>query len=242
MADDKNKVRLAALSDLHFQESSVGTWRETFAEVSEKADILIIPGDLTDHGYIEEAELLAQELSYCRIPIVGVLGNHDYANNHQDEIRKILSPQQMILLGDEPCVIKDIGFAGVKGFGGGFDNHILGAFGEEEIKRFVYTAIDESLKLEHALNILDTSKKVVVIHYSPIKDTVIGEAEELYPFMGSSRLAEPIDSFNASMVFHGHAHHGTLEGKTLKGIPVFNVALNVLNKAHPEKRYIIREI
>jgi Icc-related predicted phosphoesterase len=233
-----NKVTIAAIGDLHMHHAIIGTYRDLFSEISEKADVLAICGDLTDHGYAEEAEMLIKELQSCKKPIVGVLGNHDFANGQQNEIIKIMS-DSIFVLDEEPHEINGVGFAGVKGFGGGFDNHMLGSFGEETIRKFVYEAVDESLKLETALNKLETEKKVVIIHYAPIKDTVVGEPIEIYPFMGSSRLEDPIEAFNVSAVFHGHAHHGTIEGKTQKGIPVYNTCYLLCKKVNEKQPYVL---
>lgn len=236
------KIRIAAMADLHMRQDKQGAFRQAFEEISQLADILLICGDLTENGLPEEAQALAQELNFCTVPVIGVLGNHDYTNNAQEEIKKILISKQMFILGEQHYTYGDIGFAGVKGFCGGFDNHITQAFGEPILKEFVYEAIKESIKLEETLTRMSTAKKVVLLHYSPIKETVEGEPLEIFPMMGTSRLAEPIDNFGVSMVFHGHVHHGSLMGKTNKGVPVYNVSLPVLLKIPPYKPYKIVEI
>lgn len=238
---DKKGLIIAAVSDLHMQPNLIGSYRNLFIEISQEADVLLLCGDLTDHGVVEEAEMLKDELSFCKVPILGVLGNHDYADNRQEEIKKSLS-QTMHFLENQPFVIQNVGFAGAKGFGGGFDNHIAGGFGEDILKRFVYEAINETLILESALRELDTSKKVVVLHYSPTRQTLAGEPEEIYPFLGSSRLAEPIDNFNVTIAFHGHAHYGSPEGKTAKGTPVYNVVFSLRQKLNKNKPYLLVEI
>lgn len=240
--DETKKLRIAAIGDPHIKETSAGTYREMFAEISEKADVLILCGDLTDHGNLKEVQVLAEELESCKIPVVGVLGNHDYAENQQDKIRAMLSPHVMTLLEGEPVEIKGVGFAGVKGFCGGFDNHMLSAFGEEAIRRFVQESLNEALSLENALSQLKSSKKVVALHYSPISETLRGEPLELFPYLGSSRLAEPINRFDATAVFHGHAHYGIPEGKTLKGIPVYNCSIDVMKRKHVKQPYALVEI
>lgn len=236
-----NKIRIAAIGDLHMQRNIVGTFRTTFGEISTTADILVLCGDLTNTGQIEEAKILAEELEFCKIPIVGVLGNHDYADDKPEEIKKILS-SAMFILGDQPYIFKEVGFAGVKGFCGGFDNHVAMPFGEHILKQFVYESISEALKLEAVLAELETEKKVVVLHYSPIRQTIEGEPLEIYPLLGTSRLAEPIDAFGVNVVFHGHAHHGSPKGKTEKGIPVYNVSLPVLSRYKPPQSYILIEV
>lgn len=234
-------MKIAAIGDTHIRENSKGIFSNLFSEISQKADILLLCGDLTDQGLPLEAKILIEELTPCKIPIVGVLGNHDFDGKKQEEIKKILS-QKITILETEPVEIKDIGFAGTKGFGGGFDNHILGSFGEEAIKKFVYEAVNEELRLENAISRLKTKKKVVLLHYSPIKETVEGEPLEIYPFLGSSRLSEPIDNFDVSTVFHGHCHYGKPIGKTIKGIPVYNVTYPLLKKLTPEQPYVLIEI
>lgn len=230
------------MGDLHIQEDSGESFRQIFKEVSKKADILLLCGDLTHTGLPKEAEVLSEQLSFCKIPIIGVLGNHDYTNNQHEEIKKILSAQHMFVLGNEPYIFKQVGFAGVKGFAGGFDNHLTAPFGEQILKQFVYEAISEAIKLEEALAKLETEKKVVVLHYSPIRQTVVGESLEIYPMLGTSRLIEPIENYNVSAVFHGHAHHGTPQGKTTGGIPVYNVAFPLLSKIQPHQPYMLIEV
>lgn len=234
--DKKSGVRIAAVGDVHFGENDVGRYQDQFKNISGDADVFVICGDLTQHGYAKEAAVLAEELRYCHIPVVGVLGNHDYDKDEDEGIREALRPV-MRLLDEESMVIEDVGFAGTKGFGGGFGTAALSAFGEPATKAFVREAVEESLKLENALKRLETSKKVVVLHYSPIAETVKGEPEEIFPYLGSSRLAEPIDMLDADLVLHGHAHHGSPKGQTTKGIPVHNVALAQLED--PKKPYLV---
>ena len=233
---------IAAVGDLHMHEHSQGVFRDMFAKVSEEANVLLICGDLTAAGLLKEAENLALDLSSCTIPVLAVLGNHDYHSDSVDEIKKILASAKVHFLEDEAYEIGEIGFAGVKGFCGGFDQYMLASFGEPAIKEFVAESINEALKLESELKYLETPKKVVVLHYSPISETLIGEPTEIFPFMGSARLAETIDRFDVAAVFHGHAHHGSPEGKTAKGIPVYNCAYELMKKKNTEKSYTIFEI
>ncbi len=236
-----NKIRIAAIADLHTQPDSLNFFRQIFTEISKKADILLLCGDLTSDGLPKEAEVLTEELHFCKIPVLGILGNHDYTNNKQGEIRKLLS-EKVHILDNQPFVFKGIGFAGTKGFGGGFDNHLAEPFGEQVLKQFVLEAVNEAIKLEEALTKLETEKKIILLHYSPIRQTVVGESLEVYPMLGTSRLIEPIENFNATAVFHGHAHHGSPEGKTNKGIPVYNVSLPLLSKLQPDQPYKIIEV
>lgn len=238
----KNKMRIAAMADLHVQENSYGFFREIFQEISKKADILLLCGDLTHEGRIKEAQVLGEELSFCTIPVLGILGNHDYTNDEDREIKKILSDHHLNILDTEPYLFKDVSFAGVKGFCGGFDKHVTAPFGEKILKEFVMEAVSEAMKLEQALRRMNTEKKIVMLHYSPIRETVVGEPPEIYNLLGTSRLNEPIDNFGANAVFHGHAHYGSPRGKTPKGIPVYNVSFSLLSRTAPYKPYIIIEV
>ena len=239
-------VRVAAVGDIHVKETDKGKWVDYFKEVSRNADVLVISGDLTDTGDEVEAQILADELKACTIPVVAVLGNHDYEKGRHKLIRKILQNDQVHVLDGEAVVIKGVGFAGIKGFGGGFDNHMLSMFGEGAMKAFVQEAVDEALHLERALARIEQEhegiKKIAVMHYSPIKETVMGEPEVIYPFLGSSRLAEPLERRNVYAAFHGHAHAGKLEGTTPKGVRIFNVAKHILQKAGFEQPYYLLEV
>jgi Icc-related predicted phosphoesterase len=234
MAEEK-RIRIAAVGDIHVRESDKGKWVDCFKEVSRQADVLIICGDLTDTGDEIEAQVLADELKSCTIPVVAVLGNHDYEKGRHKLIRQMVQNDQVHVLDGEAIVIDGIGFAGVKGFGGGFDNHMLSMFGEGAMKAFVQEAVDEALHLDRALARLDQEynniKKIAVLHYSPIKATVAGEPEAIFPFLGCSRLAEPLIRRKVLAAFHGHAHVGTLEGETAGGVKVFNVAKPILSQA-----------
>jgi len=239
------KIRIAAVGDIHVRESDKGKWVEFFKEVSKSADVLLICGDLTDTGDEAEAQVLADELRSCSIPVVGVLGNHDFEKGRNKLIRQIVQKENVHILDGEAVVLLDIGFAGVKGFGGGFDNHMLSMFGEGAMKAFVQEAVNEALRLDRALARLDAEykveKKVVLMHYSPICETIIGEPEPIYPFLGSSRLAEPLNRRNVTAAFHGHAHVGSIEGKTSGGVPVFNVSKPLLIKAGYKSPFYVLE-
>jgi Icc-related predicted phosphoesterase len=153
----------------------------------------------------------------------------------QDEVQKILSTAGVNILDGNACEIHGIGFAGVKGFAGGFGQHSLQPWGEPAIKKFVQESIDEALKLESALAKLRTQQRIALLHYSPIQGTVEGEPYPIYPFLGSSRLEEPLNRYNVTAVFHGHAHHGRPEGRTQTGVPVYNVAIKVLREHYPDR-------
>jgi Icc-related predicted phosphoesterase len=231
----QDKIRLAAVGDLHCTKASAGELRSMFAHASEAADILLLCGDLTDYGTPEEAHVLAEELHLTRIPMVAVLGNHDFESGRQDEVCKILSDAGVRVLDGESCEIHGVGIAGVKGFAGGYGRGALGPWGENIIKQFVNEAIHEALKLESALAKLRTSQRVALLHYSPIEATVRGEPAEIFAFLGTSRLEEPLIRYPVDVVFHGHAHRGQPEGKTVNNIPVYNVAKPLLQRTFPDQ-------
>ena len=232
MNERSDRITLAAIGDLHVTEASEHRYRDLFAEISETADVLALCGDLTNFGKTREAEILAEDLRSCTIPCVGVLGNHDYECGQPEEVAKILHGAGMNVLGEQAVILEGVGFAGVKGFIGGFGRGELGAFGEPAIKAFVDEAVDESRKLENALRTLKTDRSVAVLHYSPVVGTVEGEPLEIYPFLGCSRLADAIDRFdNISAVVHGHAHRGRHKGETPRGTPVYNCAIMVAEAA-----------
>ncbi len=238
-----NRLKIAAMGDLHVraQEHHATEYRDVFAELSEKADVLLLCGDLTDTGLPEEAERLADNLSAAAIPVFAVLGNHDYHSGNPSEIKKILGAANVFFLDDEPRELQGIGFAGTKGFGGGFGNHVIAAHGEEATKQFVEESLEEVLRLENSIRKLSTRHMVIALHYAPISQTVKGESPEIFPFLGSSRLAEVIERFDVDAVFHGHAHHGTYKGATAGGIPVYNCAIELVRK-HEHKPYVLIEI
>jgi Icc-related predicted phosphoesterase len=235
-------VRLAAVGDLHCSKNSQGAYQPWLGQVAAEADILVLCGDLTDYGLPEEATVLARELAAVKLPIVGVLGNHDFESDRQDEVARILTDAGVTLLDGATCEVRGIGFAGVKGFAGGFGRGTLGAWGEKAVKTFVQEAIDEALKLESALARLRNPHRIAVLHYAPIRGTVENEPAEIFPFLGCSRLEEPLGRYPATAVFHGHAHNGTPEGRTAGGIPVYNVSLPLLRKTDPDRPFRILQV
>jgi Icc-related predicted phosphoesterase len=231
MADGNGTFRLAAVGDLHCRQDQHGRFRELVKMVNGEAEGLVLAGDLTDHGLVEEAQTLAEALDQLRVPCAAVLGNHDFEGNAVKELVRILGAAKVeVLDGDHALFHNRLGVAGVKGFIGGFERGMLQAFGEPVVKAFVQEAVNEGLKLEAALGQLDVEKKVVLMHYAPISQTTDGEPAEIRPYLGTSRLVVPIDSFGAAAVFHGHAHHGAPEGRTPRGVPVYNVAMPVLKR------------
>jgi Icc-related predicted phosphoesterase len=235
-------MRIAATADIHFIPQNQNALHEQLVRVRDEANILIVAGDLTNYGQPAEMETLLNLLVRARVPTIVVLGNHDYECGKEQELMHMLTAAGIKVLDGSAYERDGIGFAGTKGFVGGFGRGVLTAFGEPEIKTFVRASIDEALKLERALSQLRTPKRVVVLHYSPIAATVAGEAAEIYPFMGTSRLAEVIDRHGADLVLHGHAHHGTLTGNTTAGIPVHNVAITLLQAQTPSASYKIFDV
>jgi Icc-related predicted phosphoesterase len=236
-------VRVAATGDLHYGRYSPGALQQMLAAVQTAADVLVLCGDLTDYGLPDEARALARELTQTvKIPIVAVLGNHDFESGKVDEVRDLLREAGLVVLDGDSCEIHGVGFAGVKGFCGGFGARALGSWGEPIIKQFVQEAIAETLKLETALARLRTGTRIAVLHYSPIRETVVGEAEDIYPFLGSSRMEEPLNRYGVAAVFHGHAHRGRPEGLTTNGVHVYNVSLPLLMRGEPPATFRVLEI
>ena len=227
-------MRVAAVGDLHCRVTSAGTLAPLFTPVNDQAEALFLCGDLTDYGLPEEATVLVKELSAVKVPIVAVLGNHDYESGKASEVTRILTEAGVQVLDGDACELRGVGIAGTKGFVGGFGRGTLGPWGEPAIKAFVQEVLSEALKLESALSRLRTEQRVALLHYAPIRATVEGEPPEIFPFLGCSRLEEPLTRFPVHAVFHGHAHHGTVEGRTAAGVPVYNVALPPLRRVQPE--------
>ena len=227
-------VRIAAMSDVHVSKTSHGTLAPILAQVADRADVLVLCGDLTDYGTAEEARVLVKELGTLRLPTVAVLGNHDYESGTPEVVTDALRDVGVTVLDGDSHVVHGIGFAGVKGFCGGFGRGTLGSWGEPMVKAFVKEALDETLKLATALARLRTPQKVAVLHYSPVRDTVEGEPLEIFPFLGCGRHEEPLVRYKVAAAFHGHAHRGHPEGRLQHGAPVYNVALPLLRQHAPQ--------
>jgi Icc-related predicted phosphoesterase len=235
-------MRIAATADLHFVSQNATVLRDQFNKVRDEADLLVIAGDLTNYGQPAEMEPLLNTLVRLRIPTVAVLGNHDYESDRPSELIRMLTAEGIKVLDGSAYERDGVGFAGTKGFVGGFGRGALTAFGEPEIKTFVKASIDEALKLERAMSQLRATKRVVVLHYAPVTGTIEGEAPEISPFLGTSRLAEVIDRHGADLVVHGHAHNGQLNGRTTGGIPVHNVAITLLQAQTPPAAYRVFDV
>ena len=233
-------LRVAAVSDIHYGRHSAGAHRDLFRAAAEAADVLLICGDLTDYGVPEEAELLAEDLRAASgVPVLAVFGNHDYESGRPEDVRDVMEQAGVTLLDGTYEVVGGVGFAGVRGFGGGFGRGALSAWGEQPTKDFVQEAVQEALRLDAAFGRLQAEHRVealvAVTHYAPIRETVVGEPEEIFPFLGSGRLEEPLNRYAVAAAFHGHAHAGAPEGRTATGRPVYNVAVPVLKRAFPDR-------
>ena len=243
--DDRTKIRIAATADLHVTRGDAGKWKDYFSAISEQADVLVVCGDMTNSGSVEEAAVLGEELQRLKIPVIGVLGNHDHAAGTPGQVAAALRGAGVRILEGDCTVVQGIGFAGVKGFGGGFGPYSLAPFGEAATKAFAEEALTETRLLDEALGRLDEADsrapKVALTHYAPVQGTVTGEPEPLYPFLGSSRLADPMVRHRVAVAFHGHAHSGTLEGQ-VSGVRVFNVAHDVLTRAGYRWAFFLYEV
>jgi Icc-related predicted phosphoesterase len=232
----KQKLRIAATGDLHFNRSSPAVLQPWLSQAVASADVLLLCGDLTDNGLPEEAAILARELAAAvTIPMIAVLGNHDFHSGKQDEIKQIFVEAGVRVLAGEACVVEGVGFAGVKGFVGGFGRRVLEPWGEDLVKDLVREGVDEALRLESALARLATPTRIAVLHYAPVLGTVEGEPPEIFAFLGCGRLEEPLNRYRVAAAFHGHAHHGQPEGRTQTGIPVYNVSLPLLRRVFPDR-------
>ena len=236
-------VRIAALGDIHLGRAAYGPpVQSIFTDVAERADILVLCGDLTDRGEPEEGRQVAKALAGLGLPIVAVLGNHDYESGQAPELKRILCESGIQVLDGDAIELHGVGFAGVKGFAGGFGRRALGPWGEEIIKKFVHECLDEALKLESALARLRTERLIAILHYAPVQATVEGEPLEIYPFLGCSRLEEPLTRYPVSAVFHGHAHHGQPEGRTRTDVPVFNVSASLMREHFPDRPFRLIDV
>lgn len=236
------ELTIAAIGDVHCTRGSQGKVQPWLASLAGRADVLLLCGDLTDSGLPDEARVLAAEITKAvNVPKLAVLGNHDYEAGRQEDVRHILSDAGVVILDGDAVELYGVGFVGVKGFGGGFGRHMLEPWGEPAIKQFVREAVSESLKLESALARLHSEVRIVLMHYSPVEGTVQGEAVDVLPFLGCSRLEEPLNRHGVTAVFHGHAHYGAPEGRTRDGVPVYNVAAPMMRRrapAEPPVRYL----
>lgn len=231
MNNGQTRIRIAAVADLHCTKKSFDAMRDLLSAMAKDADVVLLGGDLCDTGLVAEAEVLVKALTPLSVPVVAVLGNHDFECGKAAEVEAMLCDAGVNVLDGKSCEIRGVGFAGIKGFAGGFGERALQPWGEATIKSFVHETVEEALKLESALATLRTERRIALLHYSPIVDTVIGEPPEIFPFLGSSRLEEPLNRYPVAAVFHGHAHRGSLKGVTKSGAPVYNVARSLLQRS-----------
>jgi hypothetical protein len=232
-------MRLAAVADIHLKAEDREKNVRQFSVVNELADALVIAGDFTNHGKPEEMRACLAVLEHVRVPIVAVLGNHDHESGNQDELAGMLRLAGVHLLDGQCHEIDGVGFAGTKGFCGGFAPYELMPFGEGGIKTFVEIAEREAIKLDYGLAQLHTPIKIAITHYAPIKETVIGEPEPIFPFLGSSRLQRALDRHKPNLALHGHAHKGTFSAESSSGTRVCNVALHLLRERGEEHPFTI---
>ena len=217
-------MKIAVIGDLHCGSERSGFIRTLLSGVEKEADMLALAGDLTNTGMIQEMEVLLDELKFFGGPIAAVLGNHDHEQNHTELLVKMMESRGVCVLDRSSCVVGGVGFFGTKGFCGGFGNRRIQPFGEYAIKAFVQAGVNEVMAMEQALVELSTPIKVGLLHYAPIRATLQGESPELFPFLGTSLMADVLDRHNVTVAFHGHAHNGALHGHTPGNVPVFNVS------------------
>ncbi len=235
-------MRVAATADIHARVGDTEILRALASSAAQDADVLTLGGDLTDLGRLEEAEVLLQAFDDCPIPVIATLGNHDYESGNAQEISRLLAESSIYLLDRSSVVIDGVGFSGVKGFCGGFDETIANSFGEDLFKAWVTEGILEAEALKIELRALQTERRVAVLQYAPIRATVEGEPPEIHAFLGTSRLGAALDDGGATIAFHGHAHNGPFRGKTPGGVPVFNVSLPVIAQEGLEQPYLVLDV
>jgi uncharacterized protein len=235
-------MRIAAIGDLHCRQETPDLVRELLGEIEGQADVLVLTGDLTDTGLPAEADQLAGQLSQVQIPIVAILGNHDHESGQADVVAEVLRDAGVHMLDASVYELDSVGFVGAKGFAGGFGQYLIQPFGEQALKTFINTSIEEAVNLENALARLQhCHRRIAVLHYAPIKDTLQGEPQELWPFLGSSRLCEVLDRRKVDVIVHGHAHYGSPGGSTQGGIPVHNVC-RFVQERHTGSPYCLVEL
>jgi Icc-related predicted phosphoesterase len=234
-------IRVAAVGDVHAGTDSAGRLAPRLAGLADHADVFLLAGDLTHRGRPEEAKVLAEELRGVRIPTIAVLGNHDYHSDEQDGVTEVLEQAGIRVLEGDAVVLdiggRRVGIAGSKGFGGGFAGASASDFGEPEMKAFVGHTKALAGRLERALGGLHTDRRIVLLHYSPVAETLAGEPREIHAFLGSYLLAKAVDRVGADLVLHGHAHRGSRDGTTPGGVPVRNVAAPVIGRAYEVFRF-----
>jgi Icc-related predicted phosphoesterase len=240
--EEAEAMRIAAVGDLHCRDETRAGVEKALEGVASSAEALLLAGDLTDLGLPEEADMLAEILSKLKLTKIAVLGNHDVESGQEHTVKAKLSAAGVHVLDGETYSDGELGVAGARGFCGGFEHAQLQRFGEPQLKQFVDHCLNEELKLENALFKLRTRVRIALLHYSPSRTTVEGEPLEIFPFLGATRLAGPIDQLRPMLAFHGHAHRGTMRGATRGGVPVYNVALPVLRRQDPPLGFLTLDL
>jgi len=229
-------IRVAAVGDIHIGPDSVGTVAAGLVDIDARADVLLLAGDLTTHGSVAQAELAAAEFADVPVPTIAVLGNHDHHGGVSEEVGRVLATAGIVVLERTSHVLTidgaRVGVVGAKGFGGGFVGASVSEFGETEMQAFARASIDAAADVERALEDVDADVKILLLHYAPVRDTLLGEPPEIFPFLGSYLFAEAADRGGANLVIHGHAHRGREVGATPGGIPVRNASKPVLRQAY----------
>ncbi|GIF00309.1 metallophosphoesterase family protein [Paractinoplanes rishiriensis] len=229
-------IRIAAVGDVHVDKDVLGRFRPALEQLPDRADALLVAGDLTRHGTVDEARCFATEFGGLGVPVVVVLGNHDHQSDQQAQVTEVLTESGITVLEGDATVLEirgqRLGIVGVKGFGGGFAGACASNFGEREMKDFVGTTEAIADRLAAALQSVRADALVALTHYAPVPETLVGEPLEIYAFLGCYQLGRAIDSAPTSLALHGHAHHGSERGRTPGGVPVRNVAHPVIKQAY----------
>ena len=224
-------IRVAAAADVHASEELQDRLTRVFADVAEECQLVLLAGDLTTHGLPEQAKVLANACRGLGVPIVAVLGNHDHHSGEAEAISDVLSEAGLVVLERDHTILEieetEVGVVGTKGFVGGFPGAEIPDFGEPALREIYRETTLEVEALEEGLEaVAGCHKRIVLLHYAPISDTLVGEPETIWAFLGSGRLAGPIGMHRPDLVVHGHAHHGAALGK-IGEVPVYNVTVHV---------------
>lgn len=230
------RVRIAAVGDVHLGPDLRGRYASHLRRISEKADLLLVAGDLTQHGTCEEAAIFAEEFRQADVPVVAVLGNHDHHSDQAKEIQDLIEGHGISVLDGTHTQVQTprgvVGVAGVKGFCLGFSGRCAANFGEPEMREFTRHGHEAAASLKSALDAATGDVRVALTHFSPVEDTLVGEPPEIWAFLGNYLLGDAIDDSRADFAVHGHAHAGREKGTTPDGVPVRNVAQPVIRGAY----------
>ena len=224
-------IRVAAVADIHAAEPLRERLTRAFATIDEASDLVLLAGDLTTHGLPEQASVLADACRALDVPVLAVLGNHDHHSSRCDDVAAALEDGRITVLDRGHAIVEigevEVGIVGTKGFVGGFPGAEIADFGEPVLREVYRETTLEVEALERGLEaVAGCHKSVVLLHYAPTAETLVGEPEPIWAFLGSGRLAAPIGMHRPDLVVHGHAHHGTARG-SIGEVPVYNVAVQV---------------